>query len=116
MKCLAIALLSAITMLGADVTGTWTGQMPTRDGETRDVTFKLKQAGTAVTGSMSAFDNDIAIQEGKIDGEKISFTVTLEFGDGIKLLFNGTVKDNEINLTRQREGADEKQGFVLKRT
>ena len=116
MKILAVALLSAVTMLGADVTGTWTGQMPTRDGETRDVTFKLKQAGATLTGSMSAFDTDIEIKDGKIDGEKISFTVTLEFGDGIKLLFNGTVKDNQIQMTRQREGQDEKQAFVLKRT
>ncbi len=108
MKCLAIALLTAMTLLGADVTGTWTGQMPTRNGETRDVTFKLKQAGNTVTGAMSAFDNDIEIKDGKIDGEKISFTVTLEIGDGIKLLFNGTVKDNEIQMTRQREGSEEK--------
>jgi hypothetical protein len=112
----SFALLFALALPAADVTGTWTGQMPTRGGETREVTFKLKQAGSAVTGAMSAFDNDIEIKDGKIDGDNLAFTVTLEFGDGIKLLFTGTVKGNEIQMTRQREGTDEKQSFVLKRS
>jgi len=113
---LTVSLLAAVIALGADVTGTWSGQMPTRDGEMRDVTFKLKQAGTALTGAMSAFDNDVPIADGKIDGDKLSFSVTLDFGgNSFKLLFTGTVKGNEIQMTRQREGTDLKQNFTVKR-
>jgi len=113
---LTVSLLAAAIALGADVTGTWSGQMPTRDGEMRDVTFKLKQAGTALTGAMSAFDNDVPIADGKIDGDKLSFSVTLDFGgNSFKLLFTGTVKGNEIQMTRQREGTDLKQNFTVKR-
>lgn len=112
----AVAALFALTLLGADVSGTWTGQMPTRDGGTRDVTFKLKQAGSALTGTMSAFDNDVALKDGKVDADKVSFTVTLDFnGNEVKLVFNGTVKDNEMQMTREREGSGNKQSFTLKR-
>ncbi len=114
--CFAAFLLTAAFLSAADVSGTWTGQMPTRDGDTRDVTFKLKQDGTALTGTMSAFDNDIAIQEGKVDGDKVSFSVTLEFnGNSFKILFTGTVKGGEMQLTRMREGSDNKQSFTVKR-
>jgi hypothetical protein len=113
---LAGCLLLAVSALAADLTGTWSGQMPTRDGGTRDVTFKLKQSGAALTGTMSAFDNDIEIKDGKVDGDKLSFMVTLEFnGNEVKLLFAGTVKGNELEMTREREGSGSKQSFTLKR-
>jgi hypothetical protein len=114
---LAAVTVFAVTMLAADASGTWTGQMPTRDGDTRDVTFKLKQDGAGLTGTMSAFDNDIPIQEGKADGDKVTFTVTLDFnGNSFKISFNGTVKGDQIEMTREREGSGNKQNFTLKRS
>jgi hypothetical protein len=105
-----------VASFGADATGAWTGQMPTRDGETREVNFKLKQSGAALTGTMSAFDNDVAIQDGKIDGDKLNFTVTLEFnGNSFKILFTGVLKGDEIAMTREREDGDNKQSFTVKR-
>ena len=113
---LAGFLLLAVSALAADLTGTWSGQMPTRDGGTRDVSFKFKQNGAALTGTMSAFDNDIEIKDGKVDGDKIGFTVTLDFnGNEVKLLFAGTAKGNELEMTREREGSGNKQSFTLKR-
>jgi autotransporter translocation and assembly factor TamB len=113
--CLAGFLLASAA-LAADASGTWSGPMPTRDGDSRDVTFKLKQDGGALTGTMSAFDNDIAIKDGKVAVDAISFTVTLEFnGDSFKIAFTGTLKDNELKMTREREGSGNKQTFTLKR-
>ncbi len=112
----ALALICAIAALAADVSGTWSGQMPTRDGGTRDVTFKLKQAGGALTGTMSAFDNDIAIKDGKVDGNNLSFSVTLDFnGNEVKLLFTGAAEGSELKMTREREGSGNKQNFTLKK-
>ena len=114
---LATLTVLAVTILAADASGTWTGQMPTRDGDTRDVTFKIKQDGAGLTGTMSAFDNDIPIQEGKADGDKVSFNVTLDFnGNSFKIMFNGTVKGDQIEMTREREGSGNKQNFTVKRS
>jgi hypothetical protein len=113
----ALALICSVVALAADVSGTWSGQMPTRDGGTRDVTFKLKQDGGALTGTMSAFDNDIAIKDGKVDGNNLSFSVTLEFnGNEVKLLFTGTSEGSELKMTREREGSGNKQNFTLKKS
>jgi hypothetical protein len=117
LSLISIGLICAIAALAADVSGTWSGQMPTRDGGTRDVTFKLKQDGGALTGSMSAFDNDVAIKDGKVDGNSLSFSVTLDFnGNEVKLLFTGTADGNELKMTREREGSGNKQNFTLKKT
>ena len=90
--------------------------MPTRDGETRDVTFKLKQDGAALTGTMSAFENDVAIADGKVSGDAVSFNVTLEFnGNSFKIVFGGEVKDNQIEMTREREGSGMKEKFTVKK-
>ena len=113
---LGAALLFAVSMLGADASGTWSGKMPTRDGDTRDVTFKLKQEAGALTGAMSAFDNDVAIKDGKAEGDSLSFTVTLDFnGNSFKIVFTGTIKGDQIDMTREREGSGNKQTFTVKR-
>ena len=106
----------ALGVYAAGIDGKWSGQMPTRDGDTRDVTFTLKSDGGSLTGSMSAFDNEIPIKDGKIEGDKISFTVTLEFnGNSFKILFNGTVSGDSIAMIREREGSGNKQNFTVKR-
>ena len=117
MKTLLSFLFLTASAFGADATGTWTGQMPTRDGDTRDVTFKLKQDGAALTGTMSAFENDVAIAEGKADGNNIAFKVTLEFnGNSFKIVFEGVVKGDQIEMTREREGSGMKEKFTVKKS
>ena len=109
-------LILAASAFAADASGTWSGQMPTRDGDTRDVTFKLKQDGAALTGTMSAFDNDVAIAEGKADGDNVSFKVTIDFnGNTFKIMFDGVVNGDRIEMTREREGSGMKQKFTVKR-
>jgi hypothetical protein len=92
-------------------------QVPTRGGETRETTFMFKQAGSQLTGTMSGRRGDTQIQDGKVEGDNISFTVTLSFGGNeIKLLYKGVVSGNEIKFTREREGGGgQPQEFTAKR-
>jgi len=53
----------------------------------------------------------IALQEGKVSGDQVSFTTT---GGNAKILFQGTVAGNEIKMTRTREGGQARE-FTLKR-
>ena len=97
------AVLSlALVAWAADVTGKWTAQVPGRNGNMRDVTFDLKSSGQSLTGSMSARNGDVPISDGKIDGDSISFTVTLEFGGNtVKQMYAGKVAGSEIHFKRE---------------
>jgi hypothetical protein len=112
----AAAVLLAMTASAADVSGKWVGQMPTRNGDTREATFDLKANGDKLTGTMSGPQGGIEIKDGTISGNDISFKVPLEFnGNSFVLIFKGTVSGDQIKFTRGREGADQTQEFTAKR-
>jgi hypothetical protein len=109
--------LLTLTALAADVSGKWTAQVPGRGGQTREATFNFKADGNMLTGTVSGRQGDMPIADGKIDGDRISFTQTLEFnGNSIKFLYKGTVSGDEIKFTRTRDGDDgQPQEFTAKR-
>lgn len=103
-------VFGAIAMLGADFTGIWVGQIPTRNGEMQDIAFKFTQSGATLGGKLYGDYQSTAITEGKITGDQISFIVIApeQAGNQIneaRLHFTGTMKDGAIELTREREGA-----------
>jgi hypothetical protein len=100
----------AVVALGADVAGKWTGQVPSR-GEASTATFTFKVDGDKLTGSMSGQQGEVALEEGKVSGDKISFSTP---GGNAKVRFEGTVAGNEIKMTRTREGGQARE-FTLKR-
>jgi hypothetical protein len=107
------AFALAATMYAADITGKWTGKMETPNGS-RDVNMTFKVDGAALTGSVSGRNGDTPIENGKVSGDDISFTVTRKFndnefktnykgkvsGDSIKLKFQ--MRDNDMELTLKR--------------
>lgn len=104
------ALLTAVTLGAADLSGIWVGSIPGRNGEPLDVSFQLKQIGTEITGKMYGDYRSTPITEGSIEGDQISFVVMAEEQAGNEILtsrlkFTGTVKSGEIELTRERESA-----------
>jgi hypothetical protein len=103
--------------LAADVTGKWVAQLPGRGGETHEVTFTFKADGNTLTGSSTTQRGDMEIADGKIDGDQISFTQTMAFGQNqVKLVYQGTVSGDAIKFTRTREGGDgHTQEFTAKR-
>ena len=107
----------ALTALAADVTGKWTAQVPGRGGQTREATFNFKADGNTLTGTVSGRMGDTPISDGKIDGDQISFTQTMEFGgNSVKLIYKGTVSGDAIKFTRTRDGGEgQGQEFTAKR-
>jgi hypothetical protein len=112
----AVAIL-AVVVQAADVTGKWTGQVPARDGATRDATFTFKQDGEKLTGTMSGPQGgEIELKDGAVKGDDINFNVVMSFGGNeVKLAFKGKVAGDEMKLTRSREGAPQSAEFTLKR-
>ena len=73
-------VLFAASCFAADVDGKWTGTMSTPNGDL-PVNFTFKADGAKLDGSTMGPDGgEIKIQNGKVDGEKISFSVTFDFG------------------------------------
>lgn len=111
----AVAILVAVVQ-AADVTGKWTGGVPTRDGGTREATFNFKQDGEKLTGTMTGPQGDIELKDGVVKGDDVSFNVAMSFGgNDVKLIYKGKVAGDEIKFTRTREGADQTQEFTVKR-
>ena len=85
--CICAALMMALGTLtvhaATNVTGTWTGAMNGGQGGF-NLTFTFKQDGAALTGTVNGGQGDpIAISEGKVDGDKISFKVVIQGGTTI---------------------------------
>jgi hypothetical protein len=112
-----LALLIGATLLwAADPTGTWTGDQPGPNGNSYSITFKLKADGGKLTGTMGGEQFEQPIQNGEIHGDDISFTVHLDFGDGIDLKYTGKVATDKIDFKVQRSGEDNPQPFVAKKS
>ena len=98
-------LVVAIAAFEADVSGKWTYEQPGRGGGPgRPVTLTLKQDGDKLTGSVPGMGRggDVPpseIQNGKVDGEKVSFEVVREFnGNKMTSKYTGTVSGDEMKL------------------
>ena len=106
------ALLTAV--FAAEVSGKWKAQVPGRNG-TRDTTFEFKAAGSAVTGTMSVEGQSVALADGKLSGDTLSFTVALDRGGNmIKYTYTGNIAGNEIQYKRE-SGQGQPREFTAKR-
>ena len=119
-KLIAMGFLFGLLVWAADtvnVTGKWVGEAPGRGGQTREVTFNLKADGENLTGTVSGPRGDTEIAEGKIAGDTISFSQSMEFGGNqVKLLYTGKVSGDQIEFTRARDGGEgHSQTFIAKR-
>jgi hypothetical protein len=98
-------VLSAATALAADVTGKWSGEMKTPDGNAFPISYSLKQDGMKVTGTTEGPGGTIEIQDGKVDGEKVTFSINFEGGNGpMKITFTGTLTGEELTMSMGMEG------------
>jgi hypothetical protein len=106
MYALALALLLLSTpAFAADVDGKWSGALATPNGDVA-IAFEFKADGTALTGSTTGPDGaQLAIKNGKIDGDKITFVVTVAFGDmSFDIAYSGVVSPAEIKMAGEFGG------------
>jgi len=93
-------LLLAAPAFAHDADGKWEGMIDTPMGAI-PVGFTFKADGAALTGTSLGPDGaPIPIKNGKVDGNKISFTVDLDFGGmAISLNYVGTAAPDKIAFT-----------------
>ena len=103
----AVLMMAAGTLTvhaASDVTGVWTGEMKGPDGgQGFALSFNFKQDGAKLTGTVDGGQGDpIVISDGKIDGDKISFTVSF---NGMTIRHEGVLNaaGDEIKLTSKAD-------------
>jgi hypothetical protein len=88
--------VSFMALAAEDPAGTWKGTMETPMGSQGN-TFVLKVDGGKLTGTLSHdMMGSRQISDGKIDGERISFSVNSDFGI---ITYSGTVKGDTLKPT-----------------
>jgi hypothetical protein len=97
-----VILVLAAFVRAADPSGRWTSTFTTDVGE-QQYTFEFKVMGSTLTGTAkSNLLGETQLQEGKIDGDKISFVENADFqGMPLKITYSGTMTSaDEIAFTR----------------
>jgi hypothetical protein len=101
----AVLILSGLLYAyAADITGKWTAEFDTQIGQQK-YTFNFKVDGDKLTGTLrggvSGQESESEIQEGKINGNEISFVEMLNYqGQELKVTYTGTISADEIKLNR----------------
>ena len=100
-------LLLATAAWATDITGTWKGDVSTPDGNTFTLTYTFKQDGAKLTGTVLGPQGDpLPLDNGKVEGEKISFSVKVDFNGGTIFSSEGTINGDEITLKTKADTGD----------
>jgi len=100
-------LLLATAAWAADVTGTWKGEVSTPDGNSFTLTYNFKQDGAKLTGTVLGPQGDpLPLDNGKVEGDKISFSVKVDMNGGTVFSSEGTINGDAITLKTKAEGGD----------
>jgi hypothetical protein len=89
-------------LFAADISGQWTASFDTQIGQ-QNYTYTFAVKDGTVTGKAKSTNGESDIQEGKIDGDKLTFVENLNFqGMEIRIQYTGKIVSNdEIRFTRQ---------------
>ena len=113
-RFLTVALLLAAPIFAADIDGKWTGTIDGGAGPMQLV-YNFKADGATLTGSTTGPDGmEIKISDGKIDGNDISFKLTLDFGgQSVTMAGKGVLSGSDLKMTLDFMGMPFE--FVLKK-
>ena len=122
---LVLLLVAGLTVFAADIDGKWKAETkrPSRDGSgeiTITLLFDLKADGAKLTGSVTVTgpfgERQATVSDGKIDGNKFSFTTTTEGPNGsMTTKYEGTVEGGILKGTSAREGGQRSFPFEAKK-
>ena len=123
-RTLILFLLAACLASAAAIDGAWTSEMKMKGGKkggdrTVTITLNLKSQGDQLTGTVVSGgkrSRSAQIQDGKIEGNRFSFTTvqTTKKGEQ-KQEWRGTIEGDTLQGTRSRAGGKRGQPFTAKR-
>lgn len=116
MKFLVGFILLTTSLWGADASGKWKGTADAGNGPI-ERTFTFKVDGTKLSGDTeSQMMGKSELVEGKIDGDKITFSIKANFqGNEMTLTYKGTVTADGIKLSSEFPGGGQTIEWSLKK-
>ena len=99
-------------------TGTWKYTVDV-NGQSLDVTIKLKLDGDKLTGTLNAGGTETKIEDAKYKDGEVSFTAKPDFnGNKITIKYKGTIKGDTFKGKREldRDGQTNSRDFEAKRS
>ncbi len=95
---LALLLVSSVAFAGG-IDGKWTGSIDSPNGPVQ-VNYEFKSEGAKVTGTTMGPDGStLALKNVKVDGDKISFSLDLDFGQGPTTFnYTGVIQAGQMKL------------------
>ena len=122
---LVLLLVAGFAVFAADIDGKWKAETkrPSRDGSgeiTITMLFDLKADGAKLTGNVTLTgpwgERQATVSDGKIDGNKFSFTTVTEGPNGtMTTKYEGTVEGDTLKGTSAREGGQRTFPFEAKK-
>ena len=123
--------LSSLTAVAAGIDGKWISerQVGAADGKTYSHTtvLTLKNDGGVLTGTVvqtsaapwmsEANGRSVDISDGKVDGDKLSFKLTMDTKQGERtVVYEGTIEGDQLKGTMKFRGIGITQPFDAKRS
>jgi hypothetical protein len=99
------SLLIAVPAFAAGVDGNWSGTLDSPNGPVQ-IDYVFKSDGAKLTGTTTGPDGTkLAIKDGKIDGNKISFSVDFDMqGTATTFKYTGVISADGIALASDFQG------------
>ena len=97
----AVTVLLAVAAVAADVSGKWKAEFTSPDGEHRVNTFSFKVDSGKLTGTVTGTQDETPIQNGKVNGDEVSFSAERPFGS---FTYRGKVIGDEIKFKVEFNG------------
>jgi hypothetical protein len=116
LSCVPLLLLGSFAAApAADIAGKWTAETHMGGGGAEspvETIFTFKTSGDKLTGTVSSERGVFEIEDGKIDGESITFTLVVP---GAKILYDGEIREEGIDFLAEFEGRGRTDHFIAKR-
>ncbi len=114
---LTLMALFALAASAADISGNWKGTAEGPNGAI-ERSFTFKQDGAKLTGETnSQFTGKSTINDGKVEGDAISFSINANFGGNeMKIGYKGKISGDTIKLTSDFGGGGQTIEWTLKKS
>lgn len=91
-----LLIFGAIAVFATDISGKWKGKVPGPDGADMELTFVFKVDGSTLTGTVGSEMGEIAISQGKVNGEEFDYVLDM---NGMIIKNKGKVAGEDLKIT-----------------